>query len=319
MNNHLNIPVIFNIHVEPDLRIIKYKKNRWTGYENLHDFLFKIRPQLEKATGRKVNYNWLLRLDPQIEHAYGSTSWAINQYRSLLNESIAMGDELGVHVHSWKPYKKWFYKSWIADFSDDRWIKHCIETAHNTFIDSLNIRPNYFSFGDHFMSNDVLTQLESLGYRCDLSMQPGRPPIREYVKNELSRGWLPDYTSTPRSPFKPSHQDFAQPIKNDERQIWEIPVSVGSIQDSMGNKRLDKLLLGMPFQQASSIIEENLALPDTYILAEMRTDVRMDNFNCAQFDQAIEYFISHPSANKMSFCTVNDFATQLDQKVNRPL
>lgn len=314
MNNHSNIPVLFNIHVEPDLRVIKYKKNRWSGYENLHEFLFAIRPSLEKATGRKVNYNWLLRLDPQIEHAYGSASWAISQYRSLLNESLEAGDELGVHVHSWKPYKKWFYKSWVAEFSDDAWVKHCIETAHNSFIDSLNVRPNYFSFGDHFMSSAVLSQLESLGYRCDMSMQPGRPPIKKYVKNELSNGWLPDYTDTPRGPFKPSNQDFTKPIKGDRRAIWEVPVSVGTFKDHMGKERQDKLLLGMPLQQASTIIEENLTLPDPYILAEMRTDVRVDRFNCTQFDQTIEYFASHPLANKMSWCTVNDFLTQLDQK-----
>lgn len=320
MREHLktihSIPVIFNVHVEPDMRIIKYKKTRWNGYENLHEFLFNIRPILEKATGRNVYYNWLFRLDPQIHHAYGQADWAIHQYRSLINEAIQAGDELGVHVHSWRPTQKWLYKSWIADFKNLDWIENCVNMAHQAFIDCFHVSPKAFSFGDHYMSSQVLSQLQSLGYRYDISMYPGRPLLRRIVNNEKSAGWLPSYVNTPRRPFKPSYLDFTRPIAGDEMSIWEIPVSTGHIikPDNPHMESNEKLLLGIPFAYVQSIVNQNLALPDPYLLAEMRTDVRMNNFNRLQFDKAIDFFCQHPLINNMSISTVASFADHLENK-----
>lgn len=308
INGNTSIPVIFNIHVEPELRVIEYKKKPWLGYEDLHAFLFEKRPELEKATGKPVKYNWLFRLDPQIQHVYGKPDWAIHQYRSLINEAIDAGDEIGVHLHSWRPYKKWWRKSWIAEFSDKDWIRNCIDISHRAFLDSLQFQPRSFAFGDQYMSDDVLTQLESLGYRCDVSMHPKHllrlNPL--LAKGEQSAGDIPNYQETPSKPFKPSRKNFTKPIAGDERSIWEIPPSIGEVQnpEEPNISHYQKLLLGIPFQHIPKIVEQNLAAPDPYLLAEMRTDVRMDAYNKIQFDQAVEYFINHPLSKNMSFCTL---------------
>lgn len=316
--DNTDIAVMFNIHVEPEMRVIEYKKKRWLGYENLHEFLFDKRSDLEKATGKPVKYNWLIRLDPQIANVYEKPDWAIQQYRALINEAIAAGDEIGVHLHSWRPYKTWWRKSWIEEFADAAWIRDCIESSHHAFIDALQFQPKSFSFGDQYMSNDVLTQLESLGYRCDMSMHPKHlsrlHPL--LAKGEKSTGSIPDYEETPRRPFKPSKQDFTKPLPGDERSIWEIPPSMGEVQNIKDSNisHYQKLLLGIPLQHIPKIVEQNLAMPEPYLLAEMRTDVRMDAYNRIQFDEAVEYFIHHPLAKSMSFCSLMDFADTLDAK-----
>lgn len=312
--NDLAIPVLLVIDVEPDERLVSYQARRWKGYENLHEFLFKMRPVLESATGRPVHYNWMLRLDPQIEHAFGRADWVVKQYRSLLEEADAANDEIGIHVHSWRPCQHWWRKSWLADFSDATWINHCVNMAHHTFINSFARQPKCFSFGEGYMSDKVLTQLESLEYRCDLSMYPGRQALQTIAKEIKSSGWLPDYRATPRHPFKPSRKDFTRPIDNDERNLWEIPVSVQIVESGQNeDKGEQKLLFGMPFQRIPNIVEQNLVFSNPYLQAVMRTDVRMDPYNCAQFDKTIYYFIEHPRVKDMVFETCTDFVDLLDR------
>jgi hypothetical protein len=304
------IPVIFNIHVEPDERVIPYKKKRWFGYEDLHTYLNKLRPEFEKATGKVVQFNWLFRLDPQIKEVYGSFDWALKNYSALITESKLVGDDFGVHIHSWRPHKSWFKKSWIADFSDEIWIQDCVTNAHKAFYDYFERLPTYFSFGDHFMTDRVLNQLEDLGFRCDVTMCPGRPRIKSFVKKELSVGFLPSFEGTPRKPFKPSCKDFTKPIKGDERKIWQIPVSVA---DSIfpGKDYPEKLLLGIPFDRIPKIIEDGLSLPYPYLFAEMRTDVRI-NRTRKHFDRAMDHILTHPSVSDMNFFGVNKFIDHLE-------
>jgi len=309
MDVSAKIPVIINIHVEPDERLIPFRKHRWYGYENLHAYLNSRRSELESATGSPVKFNWLFRLDYQIEHVYGSADWALHEYKALVEQSLEAGDSFGVHIHSWRPCKRLFRKTWVADFTDSDWIESCVNLAHNCYIDYFKRSPSYFSFGDHYMSESVLNQLSHLGYRCDATMYPGRPAIKRFVENELSIGVLPSFAEIPRHPFKVSLNAVAdQTTKN---TLWEIPISVASGKDSEQTFP-DKLLLGIPFQKIPPIIQDNLSLPSPYLFAEVRTDVRMDRYNRSQFDQAVDYLIQHPLAAKMQYLSVDQFVGHLD-------
>jgi len=299
--------------VEPDLRIIDYKKKRWLGYEDLHAFLFKARPIFEKVTKKPVHYNWLFRLDRQIEKVYGDAAWVFKQYGSLINEAKQSGDSLGVHVHSWRPKRKILKQTWVAEFSDKDWVASCINLAHRSFIEFTKEQPQFFSFGDHYMSPEVLAQLESLGFRCDLSMHPGRPLLQRFVPGEETCGWLPSFLNTPRHAFKPSRQAFSKP-STDSMNLWEIPVSVGFLKSAHNPQITEalKLLLGMHFHQAQEIIEQNLVLPGPYLLAETRSDVRLDTYNQQQFDKTVDYLMHHPRVDSMEFKTVGAYLDQLD-------
>ena len=310
------IPILFNIHVEPDLRVIDFEKRRWMGYENLHAFLFKTRPALEKATGKPVYFNWLFRLDWQIEKVYGDAAWALKQYGSLIKEAQESGDSLGVHLHAWRLKRAGLRKTWIADFSDQEWIASCISLAHRSFVESTKEQPQIFSFGDHFMSPEILAQLERLGFRCDMSMHPGRPILQRCVPEEESCGWLPSFLNTPRQAFKPARKSLSK-ADRDAMNLWEIPVSVGFLKSDQNPQITEahKLLLGMHFNQAQEIVEQNLALPDPYLLAEMRSDVRLDSYNQTQFDRSVEYLMHHPLAGSMEFKTVSAHLDQLDSTI----
>jgi len=293
--------------------MIDYEKRRWLGYEDLHAFLFKIRPVLERATGRPVYFNWFFRLDWQIEKVYGDAAWAFNQYGSLIKEAREYGDSLGLHIHAWRPKRIGLQKTWLADFSDQKWISSCLTLAHRTFIEATQEQPQLFSFGGHYLSPEVLAQLESLGFRCDLSMYPGRPLSQHFVPGEETCGWLPSFLNTPRHAFKPSRQEFSKP-GSDSMNLWEIPVSVGFLK-SIHNpqiKEVHKFLLGMPLNQAQEIIEQNLVLPNPYLLAEIRSDVRLDTYNQIQFDKTLEYLMHHPLAQTMEFKTVGSYLDQLE-------
>ena len=311
------IPVIFNIHVEPNMRCIPFSVEPWTGYENLHAFLFDKRHLIKSVTNRTAQFNWLLRLDPQIAKAYGSGSWVLDTYGTLLEQALEAGDELGVHVHAWRPDQMHEPSSWVADFSDSAWIAECINTAHNAFIKHFKRVPVYFSFGDHFMSQEVLTQLESLGYKADISMYPGRPLMQRFVEKERAKGWLPGFLHTPRHPFKPSLSDWRRPNTDqasNSMTIWEIPVSVADLPHLQNPEVLmsEKLLIGIPSERAIHVIEENLSSSNPFLLAEMRTDVRLDAYNRSQFDKTIDYLINHPRIQEMQWMTVSQFLSTLE-------
>jgi hypothetical protein len=154
------------------------------------------------------------------------------------------------------------------------------------------------------MSPRVLKQLAILGYRCDVTMYPNRPALKRFVKNELSIGMLPSSEDTPRHPFKIEWPDQPQ-------TIWEIPVSVASKLNET-SAYPEKLLLGIPFHKIPNIINDNLSHPFPYLLAEMRTDVRTDKYNRAQFDKTIEYFIQHELATNMNYLTMDAFLNRLE-------
>ena len=119
--------------------------------------------------------------------------------------------------------------------------------------------------------------------------------------------------NTPRQAFKPSRQAFSKPGSN-ALNLWEIPVSVGYLE-SIHNPQITevhKLLLGMPLHQTQEIIEQNLALKDPYLLAEIRSDVRLDAYNQLQFDQSMDYLMHHPLVGSMEFQTVDTYLDQLD-------
>lgn len=311
MDEKTAIPVIFNIHVEPNERLIPFRKKRWNGYEDLHQYLSQKRAEFQNVTGNSVNFNWLFRLDYQIAHVYGRADWGLHEYKDLVQASHEAGDSFGVHIHSWRPHKTFFRKSWLADFSDPEWLEYCVKLSHQSYVDFFQKSPKYFSFGDHYMNDRVLRQLFELGYRCDATMYPGRPAIKRFVKNELSEGILPSFTEVPRYPFKVNiDPDKKCKLK---KYIWEVPVSVASKKDSAKNYP-EKLLLGIPHHKIPQMVQDNLELPFPYLLAEMRTDVRLDRFNREQFDRTIEYFIQHPMASNMRFMTVDKFLDFLEKK-----
>jgi len=219
------IPILMCIDVEPDKRAIDSNvREDWKGFEKTYEFFCRLRSRLEAATRSSVHFTWFLRMDPQIGHTYGSAAWAVTRYSRIINEIQAAGDEVGLHIHPWRWDKT--SQIWIQDFADQEWIDHCVRLGFKTFRQSLKRQCLSFRFGDHWLNDATLDLVEKLGARFDLTVEPG---YKGGVPPDHFVGSLPDYTTIPQQPYRPSRADFKKPGLLDRRSLWIVPVSAGSI------------------------------------------------------------------------------------------
>ena len=222
MTSTKSTPVILNMDVEPDERVVKTVTDTWPGFVAAADYLTKARPRLEDATGRPVHFNWLLRMDPQIEMAFGASNWCVSAHRPIFDRLIEAGDCFGLHVHTWRKAKRFFRSTWQAEYEDVAWIRHCIEMAHETFTKEFGRAPSVCSMGDNFMRTEIMETLEQLGLRIDVTMASGVNFDAKLVRREITSGRLPDYSNTPSKPFKPSRAKVTEP-GGDAFDVWEAP------------------------------------------------------------------------------------------------
>jgi hypothetical protein len=290
------IPVTLCIDIEPDERSVEPGHvPPWTGFEDLHAYLSRQRPLLEKATGSPVHFCWLLRLDPQIQHAYGTPDWPVQRYRHLLDTLRAAGDEIGLHTHAWR-----WDDAWVADHGDPRWVEHCVRLSARIYRASFGCGPKVFRFGDRFLSNRVVSLLERLGVVCDLTVEPGQPCQDALDPRQRHTGRIPDYTAVPRRPYRPSRWNYQRPGRWLARRLWLMPLSTGRPRGPIHGlpdpvPHCLTLVLGFPFPAVQQIVEACLhAHSRPYLAAVARTDVRLDPFNREQFDQALHFLAEHP-------------------------
>ena len=213
------IPVLLCIDIEPDLRLVDPTAQvDWLGFERAVPVIEQLRPKMEAVTGRPAHVSWFLRLDPQITHVYGYAGWAADRYRGLFDSFLAAGDELGIHLHSWK----WDYdkSEWMQDFADQSWVTHCVETAFAAFEKAFGTACRAFRFGDRWMNDETMHLIERLGATSDSTIEPGRVGTEapdEYI------GTFQDYSDVPRYPYRPSRLDFKTPKPEPLLEIVVIP------------------------------------------------------------------------------------------------
>jgi len=208
--------------VEPDDRLINPSVPKdWIGFESTFEIFAKLRPRIEAATGSPVHFSWFFRMDPQIAITYGSASWAVVRYESLIREIKRAGDAIGLHAHSWRLNQ--IRDKWIVDFADQDWINHCLSMGFEAFRQSLNEGCLYFRFGDHWMNNATSRLIEKLGARFDLTLEPGQ--TGGHVAEPFTGDFL-DYSQVPRHPYISSRTDFRKPGSY-PRKLWTIPLSAG--------------------------------------------------------------------------------------------
>ncbi len=102
-----------NIDVEPDARLISGSEAEWQGFLLMFDYIGAIRPKLEDRFGAPVNFNWLIRLDPQIAEGFGDPGWALKMHGDKLDALKDAGDEVGLHVHTWRSTRRFFRRIWV--------------------------------------------------------------------------------------------------------------------------------------------------------------------------------------------------------------
>jgi len=220
------IPIIFRIDIEPDeLFIDRSQRLPWKGYEGAVAFFRSIRAQMAAATKSPVRLCWFFRMDPQIAETYGSPEWAVTEYPSYVRFFEAHGDEIGLHTH---PYR-WVseHDRWCLDHANQEWVDHCVRMSFASYRRIFGRDCLSFSFGDRWMNDATLTLLESLGARFEFTVEPGYEERPSHHMHELYTGFLPAYTTVPRSPYRPSRFDFRRADLSNESQIWMIPMTTG--------------------------------------------------------------------------------------------
>lgn len=315
--NMRKIPIIICIDVEPKEREIDSAIAKdWEGVEETFKFFSDLRPRLEVATGAPVNFSWFFRMDPQIEHTYGLSWWVINRYGEAIKQLELAGDELGLHTHAYR-WDGELHK-WIVDHGDQKWIDRCLHMSFEAYQSAFGRPCLSFRFGDHWMNNETMGLLESLGVKFDLTVEPGKKATPALYIEELHTGSLPDYMTTPRWPYRPSRQDFRKHSHTQGRGLWLIPLSTGREVGRFAGLKRVAMTLGIDLQRRYDTLPLDLSVVNgplfrsmmnsslsgwskSYLAPVVRTDACIDSTCRANMEQNLNFILSHPLVNRFKF------------------
>jgi len=314
----MTIPILFCIDTEPDDRLVsRDDPPPWEGLQATHELLTQYRPRFEAATGSPVHYTWFYRLDPQIELCYGSPAWPFTHYRNYLDDFLEAGDEIGLHPHAWRWDDE--RNAWVADHGNQPWIDECVRMAGNTYADVIGRPPESVRFGDKFYNEASSKLNEELGFRYDLTAEPGTEAQEAIVMDgtELYTGRLGDFTNMPTYPYRRSETDWKKSDNNRTDGMWIIPLSTGVPESVKGRLKRQALSLigesrpvprtmtlkaGRHWQTVALLADRILRkLERPYLAFAMRTDDPNNPDKRPHIDSLFEFLINHPRANEFSF------------------
>lgn len=320
------IPVILCIDVEPDeFYVDKRNPKPWAGFEFSHDYLKDFRSRLEERTGSAVHFSWVLRMDPQVAIAYGSAAWGADRYSAFLDAYRSMGDELGIHVHTyrWSDSRD----AWLDDCGNPEWVTECLETSVASFKATFGVPSRILRFGNFWLSTSAINQAEELGIEYDLTIEPGLRSHWEQSSHghkPVQSGPTPDYYRVPRQPYVPSRDDFKKlHADGSERHIAMIPLTSAykelgwgprallrrwkRLRDNGVNDRLQSLPLSMWREwdwgdSYTAMLDRAIALQTRpYLAFAIRSDINGTCFS--QYDSCLKALLNHPQASRFVFCT----------------
>ena len=320
------MPFVLTIDAEPDSPWPPIDApDPWLGFESWAEYAGPLRERLEKATGQPVHFTWALRMDDQVSLVYGSPTWAADQYARQLGALTSAGDELGVHPHAWR----WVASPghWLQDHADAAWCAHVVDTSFEAFGQSFGFAPRMHRFGSRFMTPALTKQVERLGGRVDLTMEPGARGMVALEKFVHATGYLPDQRRVPRVPYRPHPSDpLSGSSDGGVGELWMLP---GSALDPSAwlppMRRLGRRLrfLGQPLHRPAELwapTEPHLfwstlasaveALPVRYISLAVRSE-SLRGRNSRELTSKLDALITDPLIDRVRFTTASEALRQL--------
>ncbi len=323
MSRSSRIPIVLCIDVEPDARILGAQRpTTWHGFPLTWDAIESFRQQLSSATGLTPHVNWFFRMDPQVQLAHGSAMWVVEQYSALVECIARTGDGVGLHVHSWRPHER---QGWIADYSSADWIDECLDLSFAAFRDAFNAPCRSFRFGDRWMDQRTMSQLDSRGVEVDLTLEPGFDDASFYTASEVALGTLPDYRDVPTHPYRPSLNDFRMEDVARESGIWILPVSTAAARPPWPHRLYNRWVAKRPSTNLSTalvslsrstfrdVIDRVLDRPHPHLVLTLRTGAATVPRYAARVDANLTALRTHPEAARWAWTTPSE-AIQLLQE-----
>jgi hypothetical protein len=218
------IPILFCIDSEnDDFDPARRNAKRWASVEACFEKLWPYRKHLAAATGHDVEFTWVVRVDHQLGEIYGDTGYGLRTYAREWAALLTAGDDVGVHPHPqrWSPA----HNGWVGGQSDPAWAVALAAEAHRVYSKILGRPPQTFRFGNRYMGQELASALEALGFRHDLTLEPGYPGRNGTLPAHRVPGYCPDYFGVPRVPYRPRRDDFTTPDETRESGLWFVPMS----------------------------------------------------------------------------------------------
>lgn len=253
MSEPARIPVVVCIDVEPDPRAVDLKAPPpWLGFQQTYDLLQPFRDPLSLQSGNPARLSWYLRMDPQVQMAYGSASWGVESNAGLVDRLRSLGDEIGLHVHSWR-----FDTAsgvWVSDYSNAEWIDECLALSFSAFMRTIGRNCRTFRFGDRWMDQRTFGRLEALGIEIDLTLEPGYGQGSFYTPSESFSGRLPDFRQVPRRPYRPSAADYRIADPSRQQGIVALPVTTAQVQPALWHRLYNRWVAQRPATDMSTAL-----------------------------------------------------------------
>lgn len=318
------IPVLICIDVEPDeFFVSRQKPEPWRGYELTHAYIGEWRSALQQLTGDAVHVSWFIRMDPQVALAHGRASWAVEHYPTLFQEAIDAGDELGAHVHTYR----WCEDSgdWLDDHGNDDWVDQCLDTAVEGYRSSFGTPCHSLRFGNYWSGTEAINRAEALGFRFDLTIEPGLPPNALDSRKPPHSGDLPDYYRVPREPYAPSRSDFRRRARPGERDITLLPLSSAHLRFGWGPRSLKQRIRRLrnnglrhrrqdtPLSmwrdwnhpnEFSKMLDRAIAQQrQPYLAFAIHSNAPVEPESLPRIERCLQALMAHPERSRFVFCT----------------
>ena len=315
------IPIVLCIDAEPDARIVESTAPPWRGLPLTFERLERERTRLERVSDRPVHLNWFVRMDPQVAAVHGSASWAVEQHRALFSRAVRAGDAVGLHTHSWR----WdpALTAWVSDFSDPAWIDECLDLSFTAFEQAMGRRCTVFRFGDRWMDDRTMGQLEARGVEVDLTLEPGFDAVSFYGSGEIARGVLPDYRPVPTVPFVPALRDYRLAGAPGERRLRELPITTATVQPNRAHRLYSRWVSGKPVSSRSTallslsssvftrVIDEALRRPRPHLVLTLRTGAAAVPRHAARIEANLAILRTRPEASRFAWVTPEEALARL--------
>ncbi len=161
----------------------------------------------------EVRTTWFIRLDQQVRSIWGYADHFFREYKSIINELIDSGHEIGWHPHCYIQAGG----NWKQNVEEAMILEELSLDA--PLAQSYGLKCVRMGWGFH--TNKTMCLISDLGFDVDSSAIP-RP---QYIWEETKKDW----TLTPLEPYFPSESDYRVPGRPD-LSILEVPISVTHVK-----------------------------------------------------------------------------------------